>query len=68
MRDFRGKYEGERPTLKQLVEWAAKAQAAPRGATNGDKDHASHRQPAPVVDTHDNEHRPSALAPRPRPR
>ena len=29
--DFRGK-QGERPTLKQFVEWAAKAQAAPRGA------------------------------------
>jgi hypothetical protein len=53
--DFRGK-QGERPTLKQFVEWAAKAQAAPRGAKrHGDQDHASHRQPAPVVDTHDNE-------------
>jgi hypothetical protein len=53
--DFRGK-QGERPTLKQFVEWAAKAQAAPRGAKrHGDQDHASHRQPAPVSDTHDNE-------------
>ena len=53
--DFRGK-QGERPTLKQFVEWAAKAQAAPRGAKrHGDQDHASHRKPAPVVDTHDNE-------------
>ena len=47
--DFRGR-QGERPTLKQFVEWAARAQAAPRDAKrNGGKAHAGQGKPASAI-------------------
>ena len=47
--DFRGR-QGERPTLKQFVEWAARAQAAPRDAKrNGGKAYAGQGKPASAI-------------------